>query len=117
MSDDDNNNDDLDRGTPRFDCYWYSQGKCMLYEVPEIWVYQWLAKVPQAREDLLKCAGHGMCSQTDPDWVDFAESGITQMDAIEASDEWQSWANKFVDRHRQIKQNVFRTPKEEKDEE
>lgn len=92
-------------------CFWFKDGACFLYKIPSDWVYDFLARNPKARTDLLNCTLN-VCDMVDPDWIKFAENNIRYKDERQLDDEWQKWANQFIDNHRQIAQGtVFRTPR------
>lgn len=56
-------------------CYWYSQNKCQLFTMPEDFVYSILARVPQAREDLVTC--NVKCPNVDVAFIEFAQNPKT----------------------------------------
>ena len=123
MSSSNNNNNAT---PPGFCCYWYNQGKCFLFELPDVtWVYDFLSQSEKAREDLLKCAGQGHCEffpecpPDDPDmkddqglitqkFIDYAKNPDPLCNTQDSTDEFMSFINQYVDNHRNQPGEVFK---------
>ena len=98
------------------DCFWVQHGRCFLYRIEEGTVFEFLARIPKARKDLLTCGRDNKCPFTDDDFIACAEKGVTVKDARQKSDRFQKLMNKFTDRHRKIRGGrVYRKPDDTSD--
>lgn len=83
------------------DCYWFHQGKCQLFTMPEDMVYRILARVPKARKDLTGCGT--ACPNVDLAFIEFAENPDTMVeDQIERNEKHMKHVRKYVDYHRHV---------------
>ena len=80
-------------------CYWFNQGSCMLYTLPEDMVYSILARVPLARQSLVGCGLK--CPEVDTTMLKFAKNPKTMIeDDTDINDKDMAHITRYKDYHR-----------------
>jgi|AntRauTorckE6833_2_1112554.scaffolds.fasta_scaffold00822_3 hypothetical protein len=91
-------------------CYWYSQGKCQLYTMPEEMLFSILTRVPAARDSIVECGLK--CPEVDDVFIKFASNPDTMVkDQTIANQELMDKINRYNDAQRLAEANPT-TPKD-----
>lgn len=92
-------------------CYWFQQGRCAFKHFYAELVFDILARVPDARTGLLKCAAGGQCDNIPQEYIDFALRDETLVqDLIEQNEAFMSLVNKYTDRTEQANRQQPQLP-------
>ena len=87
-------------------CYWYTQNRCLLetylkHDYCEM-ILITLRQSRQARVDFLRCTQGNppLCVVDDPLYLEYLENVPVIEDALDQTDAFQRYVNRFVDNHR-----------------